>query len=191
MNPTHSASDQEARSEISYVTIRGLLIAAVLALTCGTSTAAPLSLDFAGSTLQWMRSGNAGSDRFTEYGRKNDGVAETLTVRTISDTAPFDAQVGKLIKSIKADNPKAKLHVLQRPNAKDVIASYLADRPNSNVSLIVWRMIAADAKIVATIYRMDFDIEDEDARERVVKHAAERALAAYDPSKLRELVSEE
>src|SRR6266508_3884538 len=45
----------------------------------GASSAAPLSLDFGGSTLQRLRSGNAGSDRFTEYGRKSDRVAETLT----------------------------------------------------------------------------------------------------------------
>jgi len=166
--------------------VRGLFIAAVLALTCGASNAAPLSLDFAGSTLQRLREGNAGSDRFTEYGRKNDGVAETLTVRVVSDTTPFEAQVGKLVKSIKADNPKAK----QRPNARDVLISYLADRPNSNVSLMLWRMSAPDAKVVATIYRMDFDIEDEDARERVVKHIAERALAAYDSTKILELVSD-
>jgi hypothetical protein len=170
--------------------VRGLFVAAVLALTCGTSNAAPLSLDFAGSTLQRLRAGNAGSDRFTEYGRKNDGVAETLTVRTISDSTPFEAQVGKLVKSIKADNPKAKVHILQRPNAKDVIISYLPDRANSNVSLMLWRMSATDAKIVATIYRMDFDIEDESAKERVIKHTAERTLAAYDSGKILELVSD-
>jgi hypothetical protein len=54
---------------------------------------------------------------------------------------------------------------------------------------MLWRMSAADTKIVATIYRMDFDIEDEDAKERVVKHVAERALAAYDSRKILELVS--
>ncbi|CAN7588796.1 hypothetical protein LJR220_005394 [Bradyrhizobium sp. LjRoot220] len=170
-------------------TARGLFVAAVLALTCGVSNAAPLSLDFAGNTLQRLRAGNAGSDRFIEYGRKNDGVAETLTVRAISDPAPFETQVGKLVKSIKADNPKAKLHILQRPNGKDVLISYLSDRTNSNVSLMAWRISATDAKIVAAIYRMDFDIEDEDARERVVKHTAERALAAYDSGKIFELVS--
>jgi hypothetical protein len=169
---------------------QGIFIAAVLTLTAGASIAAPSSLDFAGSTLQRMRSGNAGSDRFTEYGRKNDGVAETLTVRMISDASPFEAQVGRLVKSIRADNPKTKISVLQKPDAKDVIISYLADRPNSNVSLMLWRMSAADGKIVATIYQMDFDIGDEDARERVIKHAAERALAAYDPGKILELVSD-
>ena len=65
--------------------VGGLFVAAVLALTCGASNAAPMSLEFGGSTLQRLRSGNAGSDRFTEYGRKNDGVAKTLTVRVISD----------------------------------------------------------------------------------------------------------
>jgi hypothetical protein len=43
------------------------------------------------------------------------------------------------------------------------------------------RMTAASAKVVATIYQMDFDIADEDAKERVVKRTAERALAAYGP----------
>ena len=170
--------------------IRGLFVAAVLALTSGVANAAPLSLDFAGSTLQRLRTGNAGSDRFTEYGRRNDGIAETLTVRAISDATPFEAQVGKLIKSIKAGNPNAKLHILQRPNAKDVLISYLADRANSNVSLMLWRMSATDSKMVATIYRMDFDIEDEGAKERVVKHTAERALAAFDSGKILELVSD-
>ena len=46
------------------------------------------------------------------------------------------------------------------------------------------------AKTVATIYRMDFDIEDEGAKDRVVKHVAERALAAYDSEKILELVSD-
>ena len=170
--------------------VRGLFVAAVLALTCGASNAAPLSLDFAGNNLQRLRAGSAGSDRFTEYGRNSDGVAETLTVRVISDTTPFEAQVGKLVKSIKADNPNTKVHVLQRPNAKDVIVSYLSDRANSNVSLMLWRMSATDAKVVAAIYRMDFDIEDENARERVVKHVAERALAAYGSGKILELVSD-
>ena len=170
--------------------IRELFIAAVLALACSAANAAPLSLDFAGNTLQRLRAGNAGNDRFTEYGRKSDGVAETLTVRVVSDTTPFEAQVGKLVKSIKAGNPNAKLHILQRPNAGDVIISYLADRPHSNVSLMLWRMSATGAKIVAAIYRMDFDIEDETARERVVKHVAERALAVYEPAKILELVSD-
>jgi hypothetical protein len=169
--------------------VRGLFIAAALALACSAANAAPLSLDFAGSTLQRLRAGNAGSDRFTEYGRKDDRVAETLTVRVVSDTSPFEAQVGKLVKSIKADNPNTKVHILQRPNAKDVLISYLSDRANSNVSLMLWRMSATGAKIVATIYRMDFDIEDEDAKERVIKHTAERALAAFDSGKILELVS--
>ena len=169
--------------------IRGLFIAAVLALACSAANAAPLSLDFAGNTLQRLRAGNAGNDRFTEYGRKSDGVAETLTVRVVSDTTPFEAQVGKLVKSIKADNPNTKVHILQRPNAKDVIVSYLSDRANSNVSLMLWRMSAMNEKVVAAIYRMDFDIEDENAKERVIKHVAERALAAYDSGKILELVS--
>jgi hypothetical protein len=37
---------------------------------------------------------------------------------------------------------------------------------------------------------MDFDIEDEEARERVVKHVAERALAVYDSRKILALVSD-
>ena len=37
---------------------------------------------------------------------------------------------------------------------------------------------------------MDFDIEDDKAKDRIVGHVAERALAAYDAAKLRELVSE-
>ena len=170
--------------------LRGMLVATALALTCAASSAAPLSLDFAGNTLQRVRAGHAGNDRFTEYGRKSDGIAETLTVRAVSDTTPFEAQVGKLVKSIKADNPTAKVHVLQRPNAKDVMISYLADRPNSNVSLMLWRMSATDAKVIATIYRMDFDIEDESARERVLKHTAERALVAYESRKLLDLISD-
>jgi hypothetical protein len=108
--------------------VQGLFIAATLALTAGASVAAPASLDFGGSTLQRLRSGNAGSDRFTEYGRKNDGVAETPT--------------------------------------------------------------AASGKVVATIYQMVFDISDEDAKERVIKHTAERAPAAYDSEKILELVSD-
>src|SRR5437879_10468471 len=120
--------------------LKGMFIAAALALTIGNSIAAPASLDFAGSTLQRLRSGNAGSDRFTEYGRKNDGVAETLTVRVISEATPFEAQVGKLVKTIRANNPKTKISVLQKPNAKGVIISYLADGANSNVSFILWRM---------------------------------------------------
>jgi len=37
---------------------------------------------------------------------------------------------------------------------------------------------------------MDFDIEDEEARERVVKHVAERALAVYGSRKILALVSD-
>jgi hypothetical protein len=81
--------------------------------------------------------------------QRNDGVAETLTVHVVSDTTPFEAQVGKLR-----------------------------------------RMSATDTNVVATIYRMDFDIGDEDARERVVKHIAERAPAAYDSGTILELVSD-
>jgi hypothetical protein len=169
---------------------RGLFIAAALTLTCGASIAAPTSLDFGGSTLQRLRASNTSSGRFTEYGRKNDEVAETLTVRMIAEATPFEVQVGKLVKTIRANNPKAKISVLQRPNAKDVIVSYLADRPNSNVSYMLWRMTATNEKVVAAIYQMDFDIGDEDAKERVIKHTAERALAAYDSVKMLELVSD-
>ena len=173
--------------------VQGLFIAATLAtlaLTAGASVAAPASLDFGGSTLQRLRAGNAGSDRFTEYGRKNDGFAETLTVRMISEATPFEAQVGKLVKTIRTNNRKARISVLQKPNANDVIISYLADQPNSNVSFMLWRMTAASGKVVATIYQMDFDVGDEDAKERVIKHTAERALAAYDLEKILELVSD-
>ena len=170
--------------------VQRLFIAAALALTAGSAIAAPTSLDFGGSTLQRLRTGNTGSDRFTEYGRKNDGVTETLTVRMISEATAFEAQVSKLVKTIRARNPAAKINVLQKPNARDVIISYLADGANSNVSLMLWRMTAANDKVVATIYQMDFDIGDEDAKERVIKHTAERTLAAYDAEKILELVSD-
>lgn len=170
--------------------VGGLFVAAVLALTCGASNAAPMSLEFGGSTLQRLRSGNAGSDRFTEYGRKNDGVAKTLTVRVISESTPFEAQVGKLVKKIRADNPRTRIGVLQKPNATDVIIYYLADGAKSNVSFMLWRMTAASEKVVATIYQMDFDIGDEDAKERVSKNTAERVLAAYDSKKILGLVSD-
>ena len=170
--------------------IQGLVIAATLAFTAGVSVAAPTSLDFGGNTLQRLRAGNTSSDRFTEYGRKNDGVAETLTVRMISQATPFEAQVGKLVKTIRTKNPTAKISVLQRPDARDVIISYLADGANSNVSYMLWRMTATNEKVVAAIYQMDFDIGDEDAKERVIKHTAERALAAYDTVKILELISD-
>jgi hypothetical protein len=67
----------------------------------------------------------------------------------VSDTTPFEAQVGKL-----------------------------------------WRMSATDTNVVAAIYRMDFDIEDEDAKERVVKQVAEQTRAAYEAAKILELVSD-
>ena len=51
-------------------------------------------------------------------------------------------------------------------------------------------MSATDGKIVATVYQMDFDIGDEDAKQRVIKHTAERTLAAYDSGKILELVSD-
>lgn len=54
---------------------------------------------------------------------------------------------------------------------------------------MLWRISARDAKIAATIYRMDFDIEDEDATERVIESNAERALAAYDSGKILEPIS--
>ena len=52
------------------------------------------------------------------------------------------------------------------------------------------RMSATDGKIVATIYQLDFDIGDEDVKQRVIKHTAERTLAAYDSGKILELVSD-
>ena len=55
---------------------------------------------------------------------------------------------------------------------------------------MLWRMTATNEKVVAAIYQMDFDIGDEDAKERVIKHTAERALAAYDSGKILELVSD-
>ena len=45
--------------------------------------------------------------------------------------------------------------------------------------------MSAPTRVIAAIYRMDFDIEDEDARERVVKHVAERALAPMIPGSSR------
>jgi hypothetical protein len=38
--------------------VRGLFIAAMPAVTCGVSNAAPLSLDFADGTLRRLRAGN-------------------------------------------------------------------------------------------------------------------------------------
>ena len=63
------------------------------------------------------------------------------------------------------------------------------DGAGSGIVLIAMSIIAL-GKIVATIYQMDFDIGDEDTKERVIKHAAERALAAYDSGKILELVSD-
>jgi hypothetical protein len=136
-----------------------------------------MSLEFGGSTLQRLRSGNAGSDRFTEYGRKNDGVAKTLTVRVISESTPFEAQVGKLVKKSRADNPRTRIGVLQKPNATDVIIYYLADGAKANVSFMLWRMTAASGKSRPST-EMDFDIGDEDAKERVIGHTASGAGAA-------------
>ena len=158
-------------------------------VAASAATAAPASVEFDGNTLQRLRSGNAGLDHFTEYGRKTGDVAETLTIRFVTSKAPFKAQVGDLVKSIKAKNPGVKLKVMERPNTQDVLISYLADRPNSNVSLMLWRMTASGESVLATIYQMDFDIGDEDAKERVTGHTAERTLAGFDAAKIRDLVS--
>ena len=41
----------------------------------------------------------------------------------ISEAAPFEAQVGKLVKTIQANNPKAKISVLQRPRGSRMVSS--------------------------------------------------------------------
>jgi hypothetical protein len=88
----------------------------------------PASFEFAGGDLQRLRAGNASQGSFEEYGRRLDGVSETLTIKLLSDGSTFKDQVGGLIRSIKARNPQAKVRVLEKPNTDDVIVVYLPIR---------------------------------------------------------------
>ena len=66
-------------------------LVAILALGFCTNAAqaAPKVVSFGGNTLQQLRSGSDGVDRFTEYGRRDSDLSETLTVRSLEDPVPF------------------------------------------------------------------------------------------------------
>lgn len=170
---------------------RATMIALALYVAGNTALAAAPAVSFDGNSLQQLRHGATGTDRFAEYGRRADQLSETLTVRLLADRAPFKAQVATLVASIRKANPKVKLKVLQRNNSDDVMISYLGDSGGTRVSLVVWRLAGLGDRSVAAIYQMDFDIYDEDAKDRVTAHAAERALVAFAPADIARLVGDE
>jgi hypothetical protein len=166
------------------------MIALALCVAGSTAQAAAGVVSFGGNSLQQLRHGT-GTDRFAEYGRRADQLSETLTVRLLADRAPFKAQVATLVASIRKANPKVKLKVLQRNNSDDVMISYLGDLGGTRVSQVLWRLAALGDRSVTAIYQMDFDIYDEDAKDRVTAHAAERALVTFAPADIARLVADE
>jgi hypothetical protein len=172
------------------VRFAALMAAFMLSFGACAAQAAPNAVTFDGNTLQQLRSGSTGVDRFAEYGRRGDKLSETLTVRTLGDRAPFKTQMQKLVASIRKFNPQVKLNVLQRSGSDDVMISYLSDLKGTKVSLTLWRLAALEDKAVAAVYQMDFDIDDEDAKDRVTAHAAERALVTFAPADIAGLVVE-
>jgi len=171
--------------------VTAILVALAVGLGACVTQAAPGAVSFGGSTLHQLRGGSTGADRFAEYGRRDDKVSETLTVRSISDRTPFKTQVQTLVASIRKTNPIGKVSVLPRQGSDDVMISYLGDRGGLHVSLVVWRLAALDERVVAAIYQMDFDIDNKDAKDRVNALAAERALVTFAPADIAKLVADD
>ena len=59
---------------------RASIATLALGLCANAAQAAPNVVSFGGNTLQQLRSGSDGVDRFTEYGRRDPSLSETLTV---------------------------------------------------------------------------------------------------------------
>jgi hypothetical protein len=157
--------------------------------TTVVALAGSASFEFAGADLQRLRAGNAGQGQFVEYGRRLDGVSETLTIKLLSDGSTFKDQVGGLIRTIKARNPQVKVRVLEKPNTDDVIVVYLPIREGSATTLILWRLSVVDGHVISSIYQMDFDIDNDDAKDRVIARSAEHALARLDTATIANLLS--
>jgi hypothetical protein len=79
--------------------------------------------------------------------------------------------------------------VLENPNAEDVILVHLPILEGSATSLILWRLTTVEGKVITSIYRMDFDIDNDEAKDRVIARSAEHALAKLDTATIANLLS--
>lgn len=170
---------------------RALIASLALGLGANAAQAAPNAVSFGGNTLQQLRSGSEGLDRFTEYGRRDPNLSETLMVRSLEDRVPFRTKMERLVASIRKDNPQVKLDVRGRAGRDDVVFVYLADHKGPKTSMVMWRVAAVGDRVVAATYQIDFEDGNAAARKRVDSQAAARSLVKFTPADFARLVAAE
>ena len=81
-----------------------------------------------------------------------------------------------------------QLRVFERTKGSDIMMLYLLTPDRGDPSLVLWRLFQSDANVIATVYRLDFDLDDDEAKAKVMDHSAERAFARLDGSALSDLL---
>jgi len=165
--------------------------AVIAALAIGLSTAAALAapqvVQFDGNALTESRRGTTDGTRWIEFARRNGAARESLTIRELPGRA-LKTELQQLVRTVHARHPDAQVRLVQKSGGRDVIASYLLTPDKGDVSLMLWRLTEQNG-LVATIYQLDFPLDDEAAQSKILDHTAERSFGALDPAALRQLLN--
>lgn len=108
---------------------------------------------------------------------------ETVAIRKIEAGSGFSAAVRALVARAKSDSHGAKLKMLERPNADDVIVIYLADTTSNKVIYKAERLSGAlgGSNLLSMSYAADFEAGNiDDDQENKIKRTAADALAKFE-----------
>ena len=164
------------------------IAAAALWLMAGAAQAEPRTFGFDGQTLTESRKGTERDGAFVEFTRRKDDTRELLLIRSIGNRTVKD-ELKALVADIRKRNPGVKLRMLEKSGGSDVMVVYLLTPEKGDPSLVLWRLTQSGTGLVAAIYRIDFSLDDEDAKERVMNRSPEQAFARLDPAELQRLLA--
>jgi hypothetical protein len=154
----------------------------------GAAQAEPRTFSFDGQTLTEGRKGTEKDGAFVEFTRRQDDTRELLLVRSLGNRAVKD-ELKTLVADIRKRYPGVKLRMLEKSGGSDVMVVYLLTREKGDPSLVLWRLTQSGTGLVAAIYRIDFSLDDEDAKERVMNRSPEQAFARLDAADLQRLLA--
>lgn len=168
--------------------IRNLLVAAAAVwLMTGVAQAEPRTFSFDGQTLTEGRKGTEKDSAFVEFTRRQDDTREMLLIRSIGKRLVKD-ELRTLTADIRKRHPGVKLRVLEKGGGNDLMVVYLLTPDKDDPSLVLWRLTQSGPALIAAVYRIDFSLDDEDAKERVMNRSPEQAFAKLDPAELQRLL---
>jgi hypothetical protein len=161
--------------------------AAMLLISALPAQAAPRTIAFDGHTLAEQRKGTENNDAFVAFARRQDETREMLTIRSLGNRAIKD-ELKALVADARKHHPDVKLRMFERAGGNDVMVLYLLTPDEGDPSLVLWRLSRSGSELIAATYQLDFPLDDEDAKAKVMNNTAESAFAKLDPAELKQLL---